>query len=135
MNTKPLLHGGMIVLVLLVILGALSLGALGMTSAYADLKLARTAAQRAEGYYELERLVNEELQRVNGLLADGLPLDGWAEDGNTFSCNISLDGQNLYIELMKTEPDAYGRYYTLLAWRQWQDGFEYETEGTDIWQE
>lgn len=130
MNTKPILHGGMVVLVLLVTLGALSLGALAMTSAYADLKLARTAAERTESYYELEKLANEELQRVNGVLSDGFP-----PDNKIISWDMSLDGQNLNVELMPSEPDGYGRYYKILSWRQWQDGFEYETEGTKVWQE
>lgn len=134
MSTRPLLHGGMVVLVLLVTLSGIAIGALSMVSAYSDLKLARAAAERVETYYELEQAANEALGQANGMLASGLAPDGWTERYGVFYHDISLGGQNLHIELVGSEPDECGRYYQILAWRQWQDGFAYETEGIGVWQ-
>ena len=147
--------GGASVLIVLVMFSMLSLGALRMMSSFADLKLARVSAGWTAGYYELVKAASVKLQKTNMTLAnsfnagfDGfsrdelrfLEEDGWTineKDGKFFIyCNVSLEGeraQNLFVELLLSPPDENGRYYKILQWRQWQDGFEYEQEGLDIW--
>lgn len=151
MKVRPLIHGGALILVLFAMLAILGIAALTMMSAYLDLKLARAAAIRTIGYYELEESASEELKRANAMLREAyngsytydfllsLEESGWyimeSETGCRLLRSISItDGeQNLHIELLASEPDTNGRYYRILAWQQWQDSFEYETEGTDIW--
>ena len=147
--------GGASALIVLVMFGMLSLGALRLMSSFADLKLARASAGWIAGYYELVKEANVKLQKTNLALANSfsagyydfsrdelrlLEDDGWAiqeKDGKIFiNCNVSLEGdraQNLLMELLLSPPDENGRYYKILQWRQWQDGMEYEQEGLDIW--
>jgi len=149
------MRGGASLLIILVMLSMLSLGALRLMSSFADLKLARAAAGRAVQYYGLEKKANTKLQKANTALADSfnsgfhgfsrdrlrfLEDDGWTiseKDGNIFiNCNVALEGenaQNLLIELLLSPPDENGRYYRVTRWRQWQEGFEYEQEGLEIW--
>jgi hypothetical protein len=149
------MRGGASVLIILVMFSMLSLGALRLMSSFADLKLARTAAGRTVQYYELEKMANVKLRKTNmdlsnlfnagfyGLSYDRLRLlenDGWTineKDGKfSIHCNVSLEGeraQNLSLELLLSPPDESGLYYKITMWRQWQDGFEYEQEGFDIW--
>jgi hypothetical protein len=147
--------GGASVLVILVMFIMLSLGALRLMSSFADLKLSRASAGRLARHYELEKEANGKLQKINMALANSfnaeshgfsrdklrfLENDGWSVqeiDGKIFiRCNVSLEGeiaQNLFVELLLSPPDENGRYYKIFQWRQWQDGFEYEQEGLDIW--
>ena len=147
--------GGASVLIILVMFIMLSLGALRLMSSFADLRLARASAGWTARYYELEKEANAGLQKTNTALAGSfnavsygfsreklrfLEDDGWSvteKDGKIFICrNVSLEGekaQNLFIELLLSRPDENGRYYEIIQWRQWQDGFEYEREGLDIW--
>ena len=142
-------------LVILVMFSMLSLGALRLVSSFADLKLARAAAGRAVQYYELEKMATSILQKTDMALADAfdagnsgfsrdklrfLEDDGWSiheKDGSIFiNRNVTLDGeraQNLLVELLLSPPDENGRYFKIIQWRQWQDGFEYEQEGLEIW--
>ena len=155
MKTSSLMRGGASVLIILIMFSMLSLGALRLMSSFADLKLARTAAWRTARYYELEKMANGKLRETNMALANSfnagyngfssdklrlLENDGWAineKDGKIFiNCNVALEGedaQNLRIELLLSPPDENGRYYKILRWQQWQEGFEYEQEGFDIW--
>ena len=155
MKTGSLMRGGASVLIILVIFIMLSLGALSLMSASADLKLARASAEWITRYYELEKEANVMLRETNmtlsglyntesyGFSRDKLrPLenDGWTiheKDGKIFiHRNISFEGeieQNLSIELLLSLPDESGRYYRVIQWKQWQDDFEYEQEGVDIW--
>ena len=150
--------GGASVLVILIMFIMLSLGALRLTSSYADLKLARASTGWIVRYYELEKEANGKLQKANMTLANAFNVEsqsfsrdklrllennengGWGlheKDGNIFiSCNVSLEGevvQNLFVELLPAPPDENGRYYKIFQWRQWQEGFEYDEEGLDIW--
>jgi len=147
--------GGASALLILVMFGMLSLGALRLMSSFADLKLARASAGWTVGYYELVKAANVKLQKTNMALADSfnagysgfsrdelrfLEDDGWViheSDGNIFiNYNVSLEGdraQNLLVELLLSPPDENGCYYKILQWRQWQEGLEYEEEGLDIW--
>jgi hypothetical protein len=147
--------GGSSVLIILVTFIMLSLGALRLMSSFADLKLARTSAGWVAQYYELEKEANVKLLKANMALANSfnaessgfsrdklrlLEDDGWTvleKDGKFFiNCNVSIEwerAQNLSIELLLSPPDENGRYYKILQWKQWQDGFEYEQEGLDIW--
>ena len=155
MKSGSLMRGGASVLIVLVMFSMLSLGALRLMSSFADLKLARAAAVRTVEYYELEKIANGKLRETNIALADSynagfrgfsrdklrlLEDDGWTileKDGNIFiNRNMSLEGeraQNLRVELLLSPPDENGRYYKILRWQQWQDGFEYEEEGLNIW--
>ena len=155
MKTRSLMRGGASLLIILVMFSMLSLGALRLTSSFADLKLARAAAGRSVQYYELEKKANGKLQKANATLADSfnagiqgfsrdklrsLEDDGWTvheKDGGFFiNCNVALEGgnaQNLLVELLLSPPDENGRYYQVIRWQQWQKGFEYEQEGLEIW--
>ena len=155
MKTRSLMRGGASVLIILVMFSMLSLGALRLMSSFADLKLARTAAGHTARYYELEKTANGKLQKTNMALANSfnagyngfsrdklrlLEDNGWTvneKDGKIFiSCSVALEGersQNLRVELLLSPPDENGRYYKILRWQQWQDDFEYEQEGFDIW--
>jgi len=155
MKKRSLMLGGASVLVILVMFSMLSLGALRLMSSFADLKLARASAGWIAQYYELEKEANIVLRKTNTALANSfsagyygssaeklrfLEDDGWAiieRDGKIFiNCNVSVDGertQYLFIELLLSPPDEKGRYFEIHQWRQWQDGFEYEQEGLDIW--
>ena len=155
MKTGSLMRGGASVLIILVMFSMLSLGALRLMSSFADLKLARVAAARIVEYYELEKKANGKLRKTNLALADSfnsgfrgfsrdklrlLEDDGWIiheKDGEILiNCNVALEdgqSQNLRVELLLAPPDENGRYYKILRWQQWQDGFEYEQEGFEIW--
>jgi len=155
MKTKSLMRGGASMMIVLVMFSMLSLGALRLMSSFADLKLARAAAGRVVQYYELEKKANGRLQKTNMALADSfssaiygfsreklhfLEDDGWTihekDGGIIINCNVTLEGeraQNLHVELLLSPPDENGRYYKILRWRQWQDSFEYEQEGFEIW--
>ena len=155
MKTRSLMRGGASLLIILVMFSMLSLGALSLMSSFADLKLARVAAERTVRYYELEKKANDKLQKTNMALANslnagfyGIPRDklrfleddGWTiheKDGGIFiNCNVRLEdahAQNLFIELLLSPLDENGRYYKILRWQQWQDSFEYEQEGLELW--
>ena len=156
MKTGPLMRGGASVLIILVIFIMLSLGALSMMSASADLKLARASAEWITRYYELEKEANVMLREINMTLSGSyntesrdfsrdklrtLKNDGWTiheKDGKIFiHRDVSLGKdeieQNLSIELQLSPPDESGRYYRIIQWKQWRDDFEYEQEGIDIW--
>jgi len=155
MKTRSLMRGGASLLIILVMFSMLSLGALSLVSSFADLKLARAAAGRTVQYYGLEKKANGKLQKTNIALANSfnaafygfsreklrfLEDDGWTiheKDGSIFiNCNVTLEGeraQNLLVELLLSPPDENGRYYRILRWQQWQDSFEYEQEGLEIW--
>ena len=149
------LRGGASVLIILVMFSLMSLGALSLMSSFADLKLSRASAARMVEYYELEKMANGKLHETNMALANSfdtglrgfsrdklrlLEDDGWTIleiNGNIIiTCSVALEGersQNLRVELLLSRPDENGRYYKILRWQQWQDGFEYEQEGLDIW--
>ena len=155
MKSGSLMRGGASVLIILVMFSMLSLGALRLMSSFADLKLARAAAARTVEYYELEKTANGKLRETNIALADSynagsrgfsrdklrlLETDGWTileKSGSIIiNCIVAGEGeraQNLRIELLLSPPDENGRYYKILRWQQWQDGFEYEEEGLNIW--
>ena len=149
------LRGGASVLIILVMFSLMSLGALRLMSSFADLKLSRASAARMVDYYNLEKMASRRLRDANMALANSfdtglrafsrdklrlLEDDGWTIleiNGNIIiNCSVALEGersQNLRVELLLSPPDENGRYYKILRWQQWQDGFEYEQEGLEIW--
>ena len=149
------MRGGASALVILVMCVLLSLSAFRLMSSFADLKLARVAAGWTVRYYELEKTTNNRLRKTNVILADSfnaessdfsrhelrrLEDDNWViheKDGKIYiHCDVSLEAdraQNLSVELLLSPPDENGRYYKIIQWRQWMDGFEYEREGLEIW--
>jgi len=155
MKTGSMMRGSASVLIILVMFSLLSLGALRLMSSFSDLKLSRASAARIVEYYELEKMASGKLREVNmalsnsfntgsrGFSRDKLSLleeDGWTileNNGNIIIYhNVALEGersQKLRIELLLSPPDENGRYFKILRWQQWQDSFEYEEEGLDIW--
>ena len=64
-----------------------------------------------------------------------LEQEGWDVKGGTVSQNISLEdgtGLNLAVEFVILYTGGV-KNYIITGWRQWQDQFEFESGGLQIW--
>ena len=131
MNHTTTMRGGALVLVILLMLSLSMFGVLSMVSANADFRLAQKSAGWIEAYYRLEndgcyRLYQAEIMAGKSGFAS-LATAGWDVSGDEASINLTEGVQNLHIAVVQD-----GGSLRVISWKQWQEGFAYEQDGSDV---